>query len=921
MPERVKGDASRRARIEEIVLAGRRDALWSCWDEAAPDPASAFAAAYPALMRWARIDPPTALRVIESLRKHGSRDLDAVGRARLVRLHGHALRANGRFREAAANYADATRRFRDLGDEDEVVRTAIGRVDVLSMLDEVDEALGVGRESRRRLARVDPVLAARLKTNLGALHHRTGRPERAVTAYRDARRVLRRAGLEADAALVDFNLGQSLDRLGRLGDAERAFRRAHEIFAARGFDAQALRARFALATIRLRRGRGDEGFPELRALGAELEDAGDTQAVAALRWELSRVWGAFGDLDRALEDARAAAGTYRALGMGRDAAHVATIAATWLRRRGRRSDARFELERAHEVFTRLGDHTMLRRLDVDLAALDLENGAVDGAADRLTRAQRGLDRTDRESALRCRILLAEIDLRRDRPGAALRRLRRARDTTRAAWARAERPAIALLLARAHAARGDDAAAVRWAKRTVADLDAMAGGIGDEVLRRTLRTGRMDLVREAVELVLSRGRRHAERDALDLLVLARSRELVEALIDEVPGLSRETRARIALLRQELLETGDDGREDVRVRVIRRDIERLDGELHRRVARRFGIARRASDTRQVSRWRDRLGDDTAVVFESVGGRWCAFVARTGHVRRVVLDLDDAGLRALWHPLQLLFEAAAGMPAARRRDFLERTRREAYDRLRALGDALWSPLDLPAGRVHLVLPDAMHEMPIEAAGALMADGGARVASRWPHPALIRTDVPRRRGTAVLLHDGTDARRAEVQAIARLLRRREMHTVQGKDRRRLDDANTIGLFHVAAHGAVSRGHWIGTGIRLEDGWLGLEEIAEDRRYRDGTLFFASCASGQQSARPQGRLDGWTSAGLGSGAREIVMALWKIDDRVSARFTRSFYAHWAAGASAAEAAARTRANAIAQDQHPYGWAPFGVVG
>ena len=78
-------ESARRERIEEIVLAGRRDALWTCWDETATDRDTGFAAAYAALMRWARSDPPAALRVVTALRRHGGRELDKEKRAALIR--------------------------------------------------------------------------------------------------------------------------------------------------------------------------------------------------------------------------------------------------------------------------------------------------------------------------------------------------------------------------------------------------------------------------------------------------------------------------------------------------------------------------------------------------------------------------------------------------------------------------------------------------------------------------------------------------------------------------------------------------------------------------------------------------------------------------------------------------------------------
>ena len=920
MPDTVL-DGARRARIEAAVVRGADEDVWSCWTDDGADATAAFVTAYAMLMAWARTDPPGALRVVEGLRDRVLRSLDAGARARLVRLHGHVLRANGRFRDAAVQYADAVRRFEDEGDAVEVLRTAIGRVDVLSMADEFDTALELARSVRRRLGRRDPVLTARLDVNVGAIHHRTGHPQRAVDAYRRARRVLQRARLATDVALVDFNLGQSLLELGQLAEADRCFRRSREGFDKRGFAAQVLRARFGGAAVAIQRGHWDEARHEIEELHEALEQIGDEQAVAALRWELGRIWGAFGDRERAVAEAESAFATYERLGVGRDAAHVARWIARWLQDLGRLSDARLRLERARAHFQAIGDAVSTRRIDVEQAAIAVATGRLRDARTRLQRLQAPLDRSDPETALRCRVLLAEIDLRQGRPASARRRALRAHEDAGSTMGRLDRPAIALVLARAEAARGDAREATRWAKRAARDLEALAGATADEALRRALRVGRLDVVRQAVEVVLENGGARADHDALDLIVRARSRELVEALLAEVPSMSRGARARIAFLRQQLLDAAESYRNDVRTRALGRGIERIDGELLRSAQRRFEVVRRTAREARIEGWASRLGDDAVVLFERVGRAWHAFVVQRARVRRVDLELDDHALGTAWKPLQLLLEAASGMPTERRRRFLERTRDEATSRLHELGRRLWSSLDALPDRVHVVLPPELHEVPVEAAAEVYFERDDLVVSRWPHPALIRTDRPRRRGTAVLLHDGTPGRRDEADVIRRELEGGGTPVIEGTTRGRLDDAASIGLFHVAAHGAVSRGHWIGTGILLEDGWFGLEQIAGDRRYRDATLFFASCASGHQSLRPQGSFDGWVSASLGSGAREIVMALWKIDDHESQRFTHDFYRLWSDGIDAATASSRVRRDARARGDHPYGWASFSVVG
>jgi CHAT domain-containing protein len=134
------------------------------------------------------------------------------------------------------------------------------------------------------------------------------------------------------------------------------------------------------------------------------------------------------------------------------------------------------------------------------------------------------------------------------------------------------------------------------------------------------------------------------------------------------------------------------------------------------------------------------------------------------------------------------------------------------------------------------------------------------------------------------------------------------------------LALLHVAAHGVFHRDHWLLTGIQPRDGWLGFEAL--QRRWARGALLtFGSCESGLRVDTPHGELDGWLAAGLGAGAHELVLTLWKLDDEAAASFAEAFYPLWTSGVPAPQAAAIARAALRDRLAHPYSWAPFIAVG
>jgi CHAT domain-containing protein len=251
-----------------------------------------------------------------------------------------------------------------------------------------------------------------------------------------------------------------------------------------------------------------------------------------------------------------------------------------------------------------------------------------------------------------------------------------------------------------------------------------------------------------------------------------------------------------------------------------------------------------------------------------------------------------------------------------------------LRTLRRALWDPLAIHDGAVVVVPAAELHGIPIESLptvedldGGPPANGPVPVVSRLPHPALLTRSARPRSGSALLLHDGRPGTAAEVERVRAMLRRHGVPTRVGSrvsDLRRLPA--TPRLIHVAAHGSYSRDEWILSGIRLSDGWLGLEEL-HGRRPRDAAVVLGSCESGLENGLPGAALDGWLTAGLGSGAREMVLSLWKIDDASALAFAEEFYPRWCAGGSAAAAAAQARSAVRGRLPHPFSWAAWLAAG
>jgi len=74
----------------------------------------------------------------------------------------------------------------------------------------------------------------------------------------------------------------------------------------------------------------------------------------------------------------------------------------------------------------------------------------------------------------------------------------------------------------------------------------------------------------------------------------------------------------------------------------------------------------------------------------------------------------------------------------------------------------------------------------------------------------------------------------------------------------------------------------------------------------------------------GFTASFLGSGARNVVASLWRVDDHSTANLMQEFYLAMAPAFSNYGSALRTAKLRLLKDQrwrHPYFWAPFVLYG
>ncbi|MCA9728498.1 MAG: hypothetical protein KC729_12490, partial [Candidatus Eisenbacteria bacterium] len=452
-------------------------------DEARPDPTVVFATLYQSLLASCRVRPAKALEALQHLRSSRAAEELPASRPALSRLEAHAQSASGRMEIALDLYANAADEYRKLGLSLEEAKTRSGWTFALASVGRPREAERVASTAAKLVGSNEPLLRARLETNVATGWYNVGRFDRARDRYRNALRAFENAGATQDAALVSHNLGTVSLLLGETREAEALCARSEAFFHGIGAVIPELTSRAIRLVAGLGHGRWDEGVAKMASLREELQARGDARAEAWLHRELAGFFASVGVLEAAIPDARAASEMFAEVGLELDAAHASFVYGRLLAARGERQEALVHLHRAHRFWQRSESVAHTHRVGVEIARLYLAAGHLEEARRWLLRSRAYLDKHDPHGeGARARALVAELHLERGRPRLALGLALGAYRSATQFPAMLERPQMALVVARAHARLGHASDTVRWARIAVRRLESLLMRFGNRRLR-------------------------------------------------------------------------------------------------------------------------------------------------------------------------------------------------------------------------------------------------------------------------------------------------------------------------------------------------------------------------------------------------------------------------------------------------------
>lgn len=851
--------------------------------------------------------------------------------------------ALGRLDEAAAGLAR-------LGKPDAAAATQVSKLIALGMLGRYDEAAAVGMQARDAfLAAGDELAAGKIEQNLGTIALRRDRYHEAEQLHRSAGRRFEEAG-EIDLLVAAENaLASDLSPQLRLREATDHYQRALGLAAEAGLELRQAEIECNLGEHCLAQGHYDSALNLLEsarrrytALSLPHEAAYAEQALAEAYLHLNMAEEAAAIYARVTP-------TFAELGMraeqARTMAHHGQAAVLL----DRSEEARALFDGARRLFAEEGNSVnaaLVTLFEAQHAHQRGDYGAAEAAA---RQAEQIFTRTGGHGrALLARWLRGEA-------ARSMGSLATARATLEATLHEAEQRRLPELAQRCHAAlgllamsAGDSARAEEALLRAVTMIEELRAPLPSEELRTAFIANKLAPYSALVRLCLeARPPRVAE--ALGYAERARSRALaeilgrsVQSLIQPRDSFEAQLADRLAELRAELnwlyaqlshaLDSAD-GAAGAHVAGLEAAVQQRESsllELSRQLEMRGGELPGALEPLDLPGLQQTIGADTAVVaYYVLDGELLAFVITDSAVRAVRDLVPEAELGELVERLRFQIDALrrgtrSSVPHH------EQLLRRARHYLARLYDLLLAPIEAEIGARRLVvIPHrVLHYVPFHA----LHDGEAHVIERRevctaPSAAVLHRCLQRERGPLqrALLLGVPDARaprvRDEVLALAPLFP--EAVALLGPEatgealRRHAPGSD---LLHLACHGIFRPDSPLFSALSLADGRFTTRD-AYGLSLSCSLVVLSACDTGVSSVAPGDELIGLARGFFAAGAPAVVVSLWTVDDSSTAALMARFYQGLRSGHTPARALREAQVALLAEQPHPFFWAPFVLMG
>lgn len=872
--------------------------------------------------------------------------------ARFHRVLGQALAYANRFDESLASLTRAANVAEAIGDALEAARARHTSVHSLARLGRYDEAISAGRRALQAFQQAgDHLFAGKSAVNLGVTYRMRDQPAEALRYFDQARPVFR--DVPVALAQIESNRAEALLDLNRFEESERAFNAALALFEQHGVHRGARIVEGNLADLMSRQGRLEQALRHFERSRSFLERDAAPGDLARIQAEQAEALAAVGMLNEAAQEYRNALPVLEECGLQAEAGRASEGLARVLALLGRFDESRTALAAAARIFNELAQTTALARVRLIEGQIESATGDRNSARRLFCSALELSVQRPAESAI-AELHLGLLDLEDGQLESAEARLTRATDI-------AASLNLAPLLADAHHARarlhsamGSPQAARTEFERALQQVERVRGTLQAERFRAAFLGNRLALFEDFARLLV------AERtpdEAFGVVERAKSRALLDlvasavALTEQTPGdassESTQLSNELARVRAELnawysrlephgVSGGPMVAEDWLVQTRQREQQLAMLESRLGAAQPTpGLFTSIADVRAVQ---EALGARAALIEYFIArGRLMAFVI----TRQEVVAFGDLGpARMIGEQIERIrFQIdraiAWSVRAKNVNTLLDDVRRE----FQALHRLIWAPLLAVlenARRIIIVPHGPLHGVPFHA----LWDGAQYLVERHelmyaPSASVfvqLAPDRPRTplnsRGAVVVGVPDAAAPGIEMEArsVAQTLpNARLLMGNEATAKRFLESAADAEVLHLACHGRFTTSAPWASGLRLADRWLTLRELYQ-MRLSATLVCLSGCETGVTTVHAGDELIGLLRGFIAAGASNVLVSLWTLPDQSAADFMASLYSmcyssNQPARVDLCSSTCLTQRKMLQVKPHPAFWAPFALIG
>ncbi len=877
-----------------------------------------------------------------------------------VQANAYAHGGLGKYQKAIAAYDEAAAIYKK---HNLIVLQAgcqFAKLTPLANLGQHEEAFALGEWAAQIFNQHNkPIFLAKLYVNLGAIRRRLGQDNQALTLYDKARQIYQQLDQDEDASLalgrVEQNRAGALRHLGRFADAITASQTAYQLLQKSGQTVEAARAQQNLAITYFVLGRYNEALTLLdEARDVFLQDDRPRDAILVELFtsdcllQLHR----YADV---LEKCRQVRQLFAKIGSEYEVAQSYLNEATALAHLRRYDEAIKTLANGRSIFAEQGNDRWVAATDLAKALMLLRQGETDACRDTAVSCaavftQLNLPLEQAQSLL----IAAEAALELDDIASALKFITPVEQFSR----EHDLPLLAYQTARlrgqAAASQGNFDQARAEYEEAIHQLERLRGRLMLE-FRSDFLLDKENLYEDLVETCLELGQ---PEDALAYAERAKSRALLELLAfrvdlgvqarapEDEPLVTELTRLRAErdnlYRRQAAYDAApqrDAGQKQLQQHAL--TLEKQITDLWHRL-----LIRNADYARDASLWQVRaesvqphLDEGTVLVeYFTIRDQLVAFlVTRDAVWSHPVCGQISQVKKLLQHIWLNLRSVPRSNPAQ-----ISRLTQNIQGVLAKLYASVWQPLadDLAGVEKIIIVPHGpLHYLPFPALyhqGQYLLE--QHVLSYLPNASLLSyiqppqvTDV---RLTALChSYDGRLPHTYdEAQTIANLWQGQVFAEEEATLAHLRQQITHSDVLHLAVHADFRPDNPLFSGLALADGWLTTLDIF-NLKMNAALVTLSACQTGRSAIGGGDELLGLMRAFLSAGAASLVLSLWAVEDRSTARLMEMFYQELYAGQSKAVALRQAQMNILQGNmdlpdretavlyQHPYFWAPFYLVG